>query len=74
MCDDVTMTEKYKQGTPTSNTHVTENFQMNIFHKLESINDIIPSLCTFRMYFEFAKQILPKFVLSGPIDSSLALI
>ena len=34
---DVTMVDECKQGMPTSNMHVNKSFQMNSFHKLESM-------------------------------------
>ena len=52
MCDDVTMLNKWKRGTPTSNTNANKNFQINICNKFESINSIIPPLCMSRKLSE----------------------
>ena len=50
MHDNVTMVDKCKQGTPTSNMYVNNDFQMGIFYKFERMNSIISSsLGTFTM-------------------------
>ena len=41
MDDDVRMVDDCKQGTPTGNKHVNDDFQMSTFHKFESAISII---------------------------------
>ena len=48
----MTMADEYKQGMLPPKMHVSTNFQINTFHKFESKNSIIPSLCTFRTLSE----------------------
>ena len=50
--DDVTMVDECKKGTPTSNTHVNNDFQKSMFHKFENVNSIVTSMCTFTMLTE----------------------
>ena len=42
MDDNVRMVDDCKQGAPTGNTHVNDDFQMSTFHKFESAISIIP--------------------------------
>ena len=38
MRDDVAMVDKCKHGTQMSNKHVNKDFEINAFHKFESVN------------------------------------
>ena len=55
--DDVTMSDECKQSIPSPNMHVNKNFQMNIFHKFESLHSTIWWCVRSKYHLRYVSQI-----------------
>ena len=52
MRDEMAVPGKCEQSTPPSHSQAKKIFQTSTFHKFESLNDNMPSFCTFRILSE----------------------